>query len=97
MKEIRNSGQGRIKFRVKVQPAAPKNELLGWNAAGELRIKVAAPPREGEANKELVAFLAKRFSLSKREIEIESGGKSRTKMISVPAALSASLKALPDI
>jgi len=97
MKEIRNSGQGRIRFRVRVQAAAQKNELLGWNAAGELRIKVAAPPREGEANKELVAFLAKRFSLPKREIEIESGEKSKTKIISVPAALRELLEELPDI
>jgi len=96
MKEIRNSGQERIRFRVRVQAAAQKNELLGWNAAGELRIKVAAPPREGEANKELVAFLAKHFSLPKREIEIESGKKSRSKTISAPASLRESLEALPD-
>jgi hypothetical protein len=97
MKEIRISGQGRIRFRVRVQAAAQKNELLGWNAAGELRIKVAAPPREGEANKELVSFLAKRFSLAKREIEIESGEKSKTKIVAAPAALREFLEALPDI
>ncbi len=97
MKEIKDSGQGRIRFRVKVQPAAPRNELLGWNTAGELRIKVAAPPREGEANKKLIAFLAKRFSLAKREIVVESGAKSRTKSISAPASLKETLEALPEI
>ena len=97
MKEIRDNGQGRIRFRVRVQPAAPRDELLGWNAAGELRIKVAAPPREGEANKQLVSFLAKRFSLPKREIEIESGEKSKTKIIAAPAALEDALRALPDV
>lgn len=97
MKEIRDSDKGRIRFRVRVQPAAPRDELLGWNSAGELRIKVAAPPREGEANKRVVAFLAKRFSLAKREIVVESGEKSRSKIISAPAALAAELRALPDI
>jgi uncharacterized protein (TIGR00251 family) len=97
MKEIKDSGQGRIRFRVRVQPAAPRNELLGWNTAGELRNKVAAPPHEGEANKELVKFLAKRFSLAKREIVVESGEKSRTKTISVPASIAAELRAIPDI
>jgi uncharacterized protein (TIGR00251 family) len=96
MKDIRDSGQGRIRVRVRVQPAAPRNELLGWNAAGELRVKVAAPPREGEANKELVRFLAKRFSVPRREIVVESGEKSRSKVISAPAALAADLRALPD-
>jgi hypothetical protein len=97
MKEIKDSGKGRIRFRVRVQPAAPRNELLGWNAAGELRIKVAAPPHEGEANKKLVAFLAKRFSVPKREIELVSGVKSRTKTISAPAAIAAELGKLPDV
>ena len=97
MKEIRNSGQGRIRFRVRVQAAAQKNELLGWNAAGELRIKVAAPPHEGEANKRLVAFLAKRFSVPKRGIELVSGEKSRTKTISAPASIVEALKEIPDM
>ena len=97
MKEIKDSGDGRIRFRVKVQPAAPRNELLGWNAAGELRIKVAAAPREGEANKELITFLAKRFSVPKREIELVSGEKSKTKIISAPASIAEALRALPEI
>lgn len=97
MKEIKDSGDGRIRFRVRVQPAAPRDELLGWNTAGELRIKVAAPPREGEANKELVRFLAKRFSLPRREIIVESGEKSRLKTISAPTTLAEDLRALPEI
>ena len=97
MKDIKDSGSGRIRFRVRVQPAAPRNELLGWNTAGELRIKVAAPPREGEANEELVRFLAKRFSLPRREIVVESGEKSRSKIVSAPAALAEALRALPEV
>ena len=95
--EIKDSGQGRIRFRARIQPAAPRNELLGWNTAGELRIKVAAPPHEGEANKELVKFLAKRFSVPKREIELISGDKSRTKTISAPASIAKALRELPEI
>lgn len=97
MREIRDKRGERIRFRVRVQPAAPRDELLGWNAAGELRIKIAAPPREGEANKELVAFLAKRFRVSKRDIEIESGGKSKVKTVSAPASLRQPLEELPEI
>ncbi|MDD4857357.1 MAG: DUF167 domain-containing protein [Candidatus Krumholzibacteria bacterium] len=82
---------------MRIQPAAPRNELLGWNAAGELRIKVAAPPRAGEANEELVRFLAKRLSVPRREIELVSGGKSRTKTLSAPASLAKALGELPEI
>jgi uncharacterized protein (TIGR00251 family) len=97
MKEIKDSDPGRIRFRVRVQPAAPRDELLGWNAAGELRIKVAAPPHEGAANKKLVAFLAKHFSVAKREIVVESGEKSRSKTISAPASIAEALKEIQDI
>jgi uncharacterized protein len=97
MKDIKDSGSGRIRIRVRIQPGAQRNELLGWNTAGELRIKIAAPPREGEANKALVAFLAKRFGLAKRDIEIASGEKSRVKTISIPSALREVLEALADI
>jgi uncharacterized protein (TIGR00251 family) len=97
MKEIKDSDKGRIRFRVRIRPAAPRDELLGWNTAGELRIKVAAPPHEGEANKELVKFLAKRFSVAKREIVVESGEKSRTKTISAPASIADALRKLPEI
>ena len=97
MKEIKDSDKGRIRFRVRIQPAAPRDEFLGWNTAGELRIKVAAPPHEGEANKRLVAFLAKRFSVPKREIELVSGEKSRTKTISAPASIADALRELSDI
>jgi uncharacterized protein (TIGR00251 family) len=96
MKEIKDSRGGRIRFRVRVQAAAPKNELLGWNEAGELRIKVAARPRQGEANRELIAFLAKHFHVAKRDIEIESGGKSRTKSLSAPSSIREPLEDLPD-
>jgi uncharacterized protein (TIGR00251 family) len=97
MKEIKDSDTGRIRFRVKIQPAAPRDELLGWNAAGELRIKVAAPPHEGEANKRLVAFLAKRFGVARREIVVESGEKSRTKSISAPVSIAEDLREIPEI
>lgn len=97
MKDIKDSGGGRVRFRVKIQPASPRNELLGWNTAGELRIRVAAPPREGEANKELVAFLAKRFGVAKREIEIASGAHGRTKLLSVPATLGPALLDIPEL
>ena len=96
MKDIKDSGSRRIRIRVRIQPGAQRNELLGWNPAGELRIKIAAPPREGEANKKLIAFLAKRLGVAKREIEIESGEKSRIKLISAPASIADELRGLPD-
>lgn len=82
---------------MRVQPSASKSELLGWNPAGELRVKVAAPAQEGAANKKLTVFLAKRLSVPRSEIIIESGSRSRLKTVSVPAEAVDLLRELPDL
>jgi uncharacterized protein (TIGR00251 family) len=97
MKEIRDRGDGRVGFRVRVRPSAPSDELLGWNTAGELRISIAAPPVGGNANKRLVSFLAKKFSVRKRDIRIERGETGRIKMLSAPPSVRGFLEELPDI
>ena len=97
MKDIKDRNGARIGFRVRIQPSAPRNELLGWNTAGELRVKVAAPAREGAANAELVSFLAKSFGVAKREIVVEAGVSSRSKVLSAPASIGEALRALPEI
>lgn len=97
MRDITERKDGRVGFRVRVQPSAPVTKLLGWNTAGELRIRIAAPPVEGAANKKLVAFLAKRFKLSKRDVRIEAGERARVKTLSVPGSVREALESLPEI
>lgn len=97
MKEINTRGDGRLGFRVRIRPSAPRSELLGWNSAGELRISIAAPPVEGEANKKLIVLLAKRLSVPKGDVRIETGDRGRVKIISVPQSAGETLIALPDI
>lgn len=65
-------------IRVHVQPRASKTELAGVHE-GCLKIRLAAPPVEGKANKECIRFLSKLFSLPKSSIVILQGQKSRHK------------------
>lgn len=97
MRDVTHRKDGRVGFRVRVQPSAPATKLLGWNTAGELRIRIAAPPVEGTANKKLIAFLAKQLRLSKSDIRIEAGESSRVKTISAPGSARGTLEDLPDI
>ncbi len=97
MKEIKIRGDGRLGFRVRLKPSAPRSKLLGWNPAGELRILIAAPPVEGKANKKLIALLSKRLSVPKSDVCIEAGEKGRVKIVTVPAAAEQALLELPDI
>ncbi len=42
-----------------------------------------APPVEGKANRELLAFLAKELGVSKSAISLRSGAKSRVKSVEI--------------
>lgn len=97
MRDIRENENGRVGFRVRVQPSSRKDEILGWNAAGELRVRLAAPPVEGAANRSLSLFLGRSLGLGKRDVVVESGDRSRTKRVSAPASARAALEALPEI
>jgi hypothetical protein len=69
---------------VRVAPSSSKNEVVGWMSNGVLKIKIAAPPVDGKANTELVAFLSKILKLPKTEIEITNGLTSKKKTVRLP-------------
>lgn len=71
-----------ISIPVHVQPNARRNEVLGFED-GVLRVRIAAPPVKGKANKELVDFLSKLLGVSKGSITIEKGLTSRRKVIAI--------------
>lgn len=52
-------------------------------ADGVWRVKVAAPPVEGKANRELIAFLAQKLGLGKGNLTIIKGHASRNKVIAI--------------
>ena len=64
---------------------------------GALRIRIAAPPVEGAANRELVRLMAKTFKLPQNAIEIVSGVGSKNKIVHLTGADSARLAQLTTI
>ena len=78
-----------MKLALKVTPGARKNEILGWEedypqVGRVLKIKIAAPPVEGKANKEIVAFLSKLLGVSKSSVEVIHGTSGRIKLLEIP-------------
>lgn len=78
-----------MKIALKVTPGARRNEILGWEddypqIGRVLRVKIAAPPVEGKANKEIVTFMAKTLGIPKSAIELLHGSTGRIKLIQVP-------------
>ncbi len=79
---MKGMSSNQIKISVKVQPNAGKNAVVGL-ANGVWRIKVAAPPDKGKANKELIDFLSDILGQRKDCITIIKGHTSHSKLISV--------------
>lgn len=73
---------GGVIFAVRVQPRASKSEVAG-ELDGALKVRLAAPPVDGEANEELIRFLAKLLDVSRREIALISGQTSKNKIVRV--------------
>jgi len=67
---------------VQVQPNAWHSQALGFED-GILRVKIAAPPVKGKANRELINFLSQLLGISKRSIKIERGLTSKRKVIAI--------------
>jgi len=87
----------RVRFTLRVSPRAPRNEIVGWNARGELKVRIAAPPVDDRANEELVAFLATTLEVSRAQVKLLSGSRGRSKVIEVPSRCENRLSSFPEI
>ena len=76
---IRAAEEGAI-VEIYVQPRASRNEIAGMHE-GRYKVRLTAPPVEGEANKECIRFLAKRLNVPRSSVSILQGLKSRSKTL----------------
>jgi len=75
---------GSLLIDLVVMTSAPRTEIRGvdpWRHA--LRLRVAAPARSGEANREIVYFLADLLGVPSSDVTIVWGAGSREKRIAV--------------
>ncbi|MGI8401154.1 MAG: DUF167 domain-containing protein [Gemmatimonadaceae bacterium] len=71
-----------IRFSVRLQPSASKNEIAGLQGVS-LKVRVTAPPVEGMANEALIGSLIAALKIPRRNVCIVSGLASRTKVVEV--------------
>ena len=67
---------------VAVQPGARRTGADGLHD-GALKLRLVAPPVEGQANAALVAWLAEQLGLPKRAVRVSRGAASRRKAIEI--------------
>ena len=71
------------RLEVRLTPRASKNEVVGADADGAVRIRVTGPPVDGAANKLLIKLLAKKVGVRTCNVRIVAGSKSRDKVVEV--------------
>lgn len=63
-----------------VQPGARRSAVVGVHA-GRLKVAVQSPPVEGRANAAVVAFLAATLEVTRRQVVLVAGERSRDKRV----------------
>ncbi|HEY9068887.1 MAG TPA: DUF167 domain-containing protein [Candidatus Ozemobacteraceae bacterium] len=96
---IRPHARGTL-LNVQAVPRASRSEIVDISG-DRCRIRVKAAPVEGEANEALVAFLAKAFGVTKKQVTLEHGaqGKQKTFLlagVTAEAAEKILRKVVPD-
>lgn len=82
-----------VTLSIKVVPKSSTTAIVGVEG-GELKIRVAAPPEDGKANKELIRFLSKVFKVPQRDIQLIKGETSRHKVLLIASISIDALKKL---
>ncbi|GIW41632.1 MAG: UPF0235 protein [Candidatus Binatia bacterium] len=82
----------RGKIEVRVVPGAPRDEIVGW-VDGALKVRVAAPPEKGAANRALERLLSRELGLPAARVRIVAGGSSRRKLVEVEGLAADEIRA----
>jgi uncharacterized protein (TIGR00251 family) len=90
--------EGAVEFAILVQPRSPRTEV-GGSHDGALRVRVHAPPLEGQANEAVRNAVARTLSVRFSDVQLVAGQRGRRKRLRVqgdPGGLEARLRALAD-
>ncbi|MDO8240422.1 MAG: DUF167 domain-containing protein [Candidatus Moranbacteria bacterium] len=71
-----------MRIYVRVSPRSSKNEVTKISE-GEYKVKLTAPPVDGEANIMLIKILAEYFAVPKSTLAIIGGKSAKIKIIEV--------------
>ena len=77
MLNIQESDKG-LRIEIKVQPRSSRNQISGVQD-GALKVKLTAPPVEGEANQALINFFARLLKIPRKNIVLIRGEISLSK------------------
>lgn len=77
--------QDPVDIRIKAVPGASRNAVAGV-LGDRIKVRVAAPPEGGKANKAILALLADELGVRPSQLELVSGHASSEKTVRVTGA-----------
>ncbi|HVO18487.1 MAG TPA: DUF167 domain-containing protein [Anaeromyxobacter sp.] len=88
---VRDEAGGAV-LELLVQPRASRTRVVGEHD-GRLKVQLAAPPVEGEANRALVEFLAGELGVRRADVAVVRGEAGRRKTVRVTGRTAAQVRA----
>lgn len=71
---------------IRAKPTGKRNRLVSISGPA-LEVELAAKPQNGEANSELIDYIADVLRVKKRDLQLISGSKSKDKQLILQAGL----------
>ncbi len=88
--------EGTLTLMLRIQPGAARTEMAGRHGESALRLRLAAPAREGKANKACVRFLAGALGVPTKAVTIVHGAGSRDKLVRITPVPEAAFHSLME-
>ncbi|KAK7116680.1 hypothetical protein V1264_002315 [Littorina saxatilis] len=82
-----DTGSNTVIIRILAKPGAKHNSVTDVSSEG-VGVQIAAPPVDGEANTELVRYMARVLGLRKSDVSLDKGSRSRNKSLVVSGGLT---------
>jgi hypothetical protein len=71
-----------MRLAIHVTPKAPRDEVAGWRA-GELEVRVSAPPEDGRANRAACDVIARALGVPRSAVRVARGERARHKQVEI--------------
>jgi len=78
-----HGGQKGSALAIRVTPRASSNEIAEVLDDGTIRVRLAAPPTDDEANEALITYLSEILGVTESRLDIVAGNTGRDKLISI--------------
>lgn len=87
---------GNILIKIHAKPGAKQNAITDISQES-VGVQISAPPLDGEANAELIKYMATVLSLRKSDVSLDRGSKSREKTILVSKLTNTTIERIMEL